>query len=136
MSAKKREADLKTIAWMIGYHIDPNDWYSDYENIKTYQYMVTRDDEFGDIQAYVLWTDTGAFIRGLRSGTIIAARGRGLASGLYRRLGRLARRRGKLYKTYCSLDNVPSLNAHFKGGMKIEKVVPYVGGFISVHLTT
>lgn len=137
MSAKtRREADLRQIAWFIGYHIDPTDWYSDYENIKHFDYTVLRDDEFGDIEAYMLWTDTGAFIRGLRSGVRSASRGRGLAVKLYRRIGALAKRRGKTYKTYCSLANIPSLNAHFKAGMKIEKVVPYEGGFTAVHLTT
>jgi GNAT superfamily N-acetyltransferase len=121
---------------MIQHHIGSGDWYSDYENIKTFDYTVTRDDEFHDIESYILWTDTGPFIRGLRSGTRVASRGRGLGVALYRRLGRLARRRGKTYKTYSALNNLPSLNAHFKAGMVIERIVPYEGGFTAVHLTT
>ena len=136
MTKAQREKDLRTIAWMVGHHIDSEDWYASYENIKTFDYSLTRDSEFGDIEAYILWTDTGEFIRGLRSGVRIASRGRGLAVTLYRRLGRLAKRRGKTYKTYCALSNIPSLNAHFKAGMKIEKVVPYEGNFTAIHLTT
>ena len=135
MDKAQREKDLRIIAWYIGHHIDAADWYSDYENIKTFDYTLTRDSEFDDIEAYILWTDTGEFIRGLRSGVRVASRGRGLGVKMYRRMAALARRRGKKYKTYCALTNLPSLNAHMKSGMKIEKVVEYEG-LTAIHLTT
>ena len=135
MNKTQREKDLRAIAWMIEHHISETDWYSDYENIKTFDYTLTRDDEFGDIEAYILWTDTGDFIRGLRSGVRVASRGRGLGVALYKRMARLAKRRSKTYKTYCALTNIVSLNAHMKAGMKIEKVVHYEG-LTAIHLTT
>ena len=132
---EQREKDLRAIAWMIEYHIDSGDWYSDYDNIKHLDYYVVRDAEFGDILAYILWTDAGDCIRGLRSGVRRANRGQGLAVRLYKRLKAYAKRQGKPYKTYCALTNIPSLNAHFKAGMKIEKIREH-SDFTEVHLTT
>jgi len=135
--AAQRKADLKQIAWLISFHIDQQDWFSAYENIKTYEYLVIRDEEFpADIAAYILYTDAGTHFTGLRSGVRAASRGRGYGVKLYKKLAAKARRQGKTYRTYSASTNIPSLNAHLKAGMKIERITLMEGDFISVHLTT
>ena len=131
------DKEAKRVAWMCSWYFDDDDWSANPETIKKYDLLAELDTETGEIISFVLVEENETYLRGKRSGVLRRCRGKGLGVKMFKRMSQLAKKRGKEYKTYSSLTNVRSLNAHFAAGMTIEKVdPPDESGFISVHLTT
>ena len=120
---------------MNSHYFGAEDWSAKAENLKDLEYIAYYDIETKELTAFVLFQEYPDYVRGLRSGVLRRMRGQGLGKRLYKRMGRLAKMRGKSYKTYTSSDALPSLNAHIKAGMFIEKIEEH-NDKIFVHLTT
>lgn len=121
---KAKQSDHEELAYLISHHFSKSDHYATVEGMALAETLVIRDG--GQIVAYLMYEEESTAFVGVRSGVRRSHRGQGLGLKLYRTMVRKAKRAGKTYKTYCSLSNVTSLNAHVRAGMRVERISDFV----------
>lgn len=125
MSKRITAKDWEKIKWAIGWHFGKKDEYADFDHTDpdegSYEALVERD-ETGEIIAYLVFGyNPESVIEGLRSGVMRAHRGKGLSTKLYKRLIKIAKKRGVKYQSYTHFTNYKSINSHLRAGMRIYK---------------
>jgi GNAT superfamily N-acetyltransferase len=121
--------DLARLEYLVTHHFGKDDYYADPKNIAETKGLVIRDED-GVIIAYLLYEEDGVGFHGVRSGVVSTERGKGLGVKIYKRMVAKAKKAGVVYDTYCSRDNVASLNSHVKAGMRVTRISDFV------HLST
>lgn len=122
---KLNDGDSTRIAWLVAHHFGEADHYANETAVEACEALVERDEE-GVIIAYLLYEDDGKALHGQRSGVQSAWRGKGLGMKLYKRMVKMAKRRGRTYQTYTGLNNVTSVNAHVRAGMRVTRISDFV----------
>lgn len=108
------------LAWYISHHFD-SDEYTTAEQLEPFEWILAKDGR-GEIIGYLVFEDDGEHLNGIRSGVKRSERGKQIGLKLYRRMLKLAKRRGRVYRTYVYRLNLASINAHVRAGMRITKI--------------
>lgn len=108
------------LAWYISHHFE-GDEYTTAEKLEPFEWILAKDGR-GEIIGYLIFEDDGTHLNGVRSGVKRSERGKQIGLKLYRRMLRLAKRRGRAYRTYINRWNLTSINAHVRAGMRITTI--------------
>lgn len=73
----------------------------------------------GQIVAFMIYQVTGDHMDCVRRGVTQSAKRQGLGVKLTKKALRLCNKLGKIYKTYCAIDNMASLNSNIKSGLRV-----------------
>jgi predicted GNAT family acetyltransferase len=126
MSEELRADDIDQIIYLIQWHFGETDHYAQRAAVEECTgYLVERDED-GKVLAYLIYEDDGRALHGQRSGVMSTERGKGLGLKLYKRMVKLAKKKGRAYQTYTSLNNVTSVNAHVRAGMRVTRISDFV----------
>ena len=119
---KEREI-MDAVCSINAEHFGNDDAYSDLgEVLKLIRfdgggYFVEKRD--GKIVAFMIYQVIGDHMDCVRRGVTRSAQRQGLGVKLTKKALRLANKLGKTYKTYCSVENMPSLNSNIKCGLRV-----------------
>lgn len=118
--------DIKDVAGINMECFGRDDSYSDYrvllelDNTPGNGILVHK--EKGTIAGYLVYSNTTEGLTTVRMGTTYYYRGKGIAKKLIRKILKQAKEQKVAFKTYISLDNISSINAHIGVGLKIIAV--------------
>ena len=119
---KEREI-MEAVCRINAEHFGSDDAYSDLgEVLKLIRfdgggYFVEKRE--GQIVAFMIYQITGDHMDCVRRGVTQSAKRQGLGVKLTKKAIRLSNKLNKVYKTYCAVDNLPSLNSNIKCGCRI-----------------
>lgn len=115
--------DIKDVAGINMECFGKEDEYSDYrlllevDNTPGSGILVHKDK--GLVTGYLVYAKTPEGLTTLRVGTTYICRGKGIAKKLIRKILKQAKDQKVGFKTYISIDNISSINAHIGVGLKI-----------------
>lgn len=107
-------------------HFGNDDAYSDVGNVLKLihfdqgGYLVEYLD--GQVAGYLLYDVKGDKLSCVRRGVTRSAKRKGLGLKLTKRAIKLSIELDKVYKTYCSVNNMPSLNSNIKCGLVVTRI--------------